>query len=68
MTCADGVPRRPGVITASSFRFLYLIFDRLLGWLICSAAPIVPPAVASRDPAAARNPRVRSATDPPTPA
>jgi hypothetical protein len=29
-----GVPQRPGMITAVSFRFLYLIFDRLLGWLI----------------------------------
>ena len=29
-----GVPKRPGMITAVSFRFLYLIFDRLLGWLI----------------------------------
>ena len=29
-----GVPRRPGVITAVSFRFLYLIFDRPLGWLM----------------------------------
>jgi hypothetical protein len=27
-------PKRPGMITAVSFRFLYLIFDRLLGWLI----------------------------------
>jgi hypothetical protein len=33
-----GVPRGPGVITAVSFRFLYLIFDRPLDWLICSAA------------------------------
>ena len=29
-----GVPQRPGMIMDMLFRFLYLVFDRLLGWLM----------------------------------
>src|SRR5215204_2866819 len=29
-----GIGQRPGMITAVSFRFLYLIFHRHLGWLV----------------------------------
>ena len=34
-----GVPQRPGMIMDRSIRFLYLIFDRLLGWLMLLGRP-----------------------------
>ena len=38
VTCGDCILQQPGMILPVSLRLLYLIFDRLLGWLMLGRA------------------------------